>query len=377
MHIACVSYFYEPRLKSPEELLETYQTLPGWAEGLAAAGARVSVVQRFGYDIELMYRDVHYYFVADPTRRMGSALDRARRVNQAVARLNAEVIHVNGLTFARQAWWLKRQRPRTPILLQDHANFPPRGGLSAAMLRFALRRLDAVSFTAPEQALPWQEDGCLQPDTPVFSLMEGSSRFRLQSRARARTLTELHGDPLCLWVGRLNANKDPLTVLEGFACAAPYLPDPRLLLVYGESDLLPEVQHWLAENPHIADRILLIGKRPHEELEALYNSADLFLLGSHHEGSGYAALEALACGVSPVLTDIPSFRMLLSRGEVGTLWSVGSSDSLACALISAHNKRRQETPEQVRAYFDAHWSFEAIGREALEVYRQMRERRRA
>src|SRR5437868_6554270 len=102
MHIACVSDFYEPRLTSPEALLDAYPTLSGWAEGLAAAGAQVSVVQRFGQDIELMFRDVHYYLVADPALRMGGMLDLAPRVNQAVAQLGAEMIHVNGLTFARQ-----------------------------------------------------------------------------------------------------------------------------------------------------------------------------------------------------------------------------------------------------------------------------------
>jgi len=373
MHIACVSYFYEPQLTSPQELLTAYSTLSGWAEGLAAAGAQVTVVQRFGQDLELQYRDVHYFFVADPALRMGSMMDLASQVNRTVAQLEADVVHANGLWFAWQAGWLKRRLPDTPILMQDHGNLPPADRLRAAAVRLGLRGLDAVSFTAPEQAAPWQEGGYLPSRTPVFSLMEGSSRFHLQPRIVARAVTGLRGDPLCLWVGRLNANKDPLTVLEGFASTVSFLPDPRLAMAYGEDDLLLVVEAWLAERPEIAARVTLLGKLPHEEMEALYNSADLFISGSHKEGSGYAALEALACGVLPVLTDIPSFRALLGRGDIGMLWAPGDPDALACALVVAAQRLAPETPEEVRAYFEAHWSFEAIGREALVVYRQLRE----
>ena len=35
-------------------------------------------------------------------------------------------------------------------------------------------------------------------------------------RAMARAISGVHGDPALLWVGHLDANKDPLTVLEGF-----------------------------------------------------------------------------------------------------------------------------------------------------------------
>ena len=43
MRVACVSYFYDHELTTPEALLERYGTLTGWAEGLAAAGADVIV----------------------------------------------------------------------------------------------------------------------------------------------------------------------------------------------------------------------------------------------------------------------------------------------------------------------------------------------
>lgn len=58
----------------------------------------------------------------------------------------------------------------------------------------------------------------------------------------------------------------------------------------------------------------------------------MLVAGSRHEGSGYAVIEALACGVVPVVTDIAPFRALTDRGRVGALWPVGNAERLARAL---------------------------------------------
>ena len=53
MHVVCVNYFYDETLTTPDDLLDRYETLTGWADALASAGARVSVVQRYAEDAEV------------------------------------------------------------------------------------------------------------------------------------------------------------------------------------------------------------------------------------------------------------------------------------------------------------------------------------
>ncbi len=64
-------------------------------------------------------------------------------------------------------------------------------------------------------------------------------------------------------------------------------------------------------------------------------AADLFVLGSHREGSSFALIEALATGLTPVVTDIPSLRALTGNGAVGALWPCGDAGALDDALRSA------------------------------------------
>ena len=372
MHVVCINYTYHPALTEPPDLLDRYETLTGWADALSEAGLRVSVVQRFGKDTNVVLRGVPYIFVRSPSWRTGGLLDNPRKMHMAVRRLQPDIVHVNGLQFARQAARLKvLLMGDVPILLQDHAGRPPQHSFGRWTLRSALRKIDAVSFVSREQARGWRDSGLLDPSQSIFELMEGSSRFSLQSRCSARARTGLTGKPLCLWVGRLNLNKDPLTVLKGFAKAMDFMPDARLAMVYGVSDLLPEVRSWLDGHRVVKERVMLLGMRPHGDLEEIYNSADLFLSGSHREGSGYAAIEALSCGVVPILTDIPSFRVLTARGAVGGLWPVGNADAMAGVLKACHGSLHSETPLAIRAFFEDNFCWEAIGRKAASTYRQL------
>ena len=102
-------------------------------------------------------------------------------------------------------------------------------------------------------------------------------------------------------------------------------------------------------------------------------AADLFVLGSHQEGSGYSVIEALACGLPPIVTDIPSFRSLTGEGAVGALWPCGDSRALCEALASA----RFDPPARaaVRAHFDRELSLGSLGRKLAAMYVDARERK--
>src|SRR5205814_5730077 len=130
-------------------------------------------------------------------------------------------------------------------------------------------------FTVQAQAAPWREAGIIGADQLVHEVMEASTDLLPGGPAAA-----LPGRPALLWVGRLDANKDPLTVLGGFELAAETLPEAGLTLVYGDDLLLPEVRSRIAGSPRLQGRVHLRGRLERGELLALYAGADPVLLGS-------------------------------------------------------------------------------------------------
>jgi glycosyltransferase involved in cell wall biosynthesis len=284
------------------------------------------------------------------------------------------VIHFNGLLFPLQVGVLSRLLPPGyPLVVQHHAE-RPWPARSHFLQRWGLKKADAFLFAARTLADIWLEAGLITPDQSLYEVMETSSMLTCQDRAAARALTGLTGAPIILWTGSLNPNKDPFTVLAGFELILEQLPAARLYMAYLYEDLLPQVRARLEASPLLRRSVTLLGRIPYAEIEAYYNSADLFVQGSHSEGSGIALLDALACGVIPVVTDIPSFRVITAGGRIGALWPPGDAPAFAKALLALASQPLASLSAEARHFFEENWRFSALGRRAVAVYQEVLER---
>jgi glycosyltransferase involved in cell wall biosynthesis len=223
-------------------------------------------------------------------------------------------------------------------------------------------------FTAAAQADAFTAKGALPEAVPVFEVLESTSRFTPAPQEMVRMMTGVDGDPCFLWVGRLDDNKDPLTVLDAFSRAAPGLPGARLWMCYTEAPLLRDVRARIEREPALAARVKLLGRRSHTDVQQLLRAADFLVLGSRHEGSGYAVIEALACGATPLVTDIPSFRRITGDGAVGALSPPGDAAAMAQAMTSWGRKSRAALHGAAVAHFERHLSVGAIGAQLGSAY---------
>ena len=359
LHVVHLSFYNDPQGRKPQELLQAWPSLIDIAECAARGGMRVSVVQAAAHSERIDVNGIPYYFLPFGRSHRGLV--------PLLEWLAPEVIHVQGLGFARGVLSLARFAPDTPIVLQDHADGVPRFWHRPLWAR-GLAAATGVVFCTADQAAPFIAADLLKPPTHVYEVPESTSRFQLGDRMAARRELNIAGDPVVAWVGHLDDNKDPLTVLDGIALAARHLPGLRLWCCFGNAPLLDPVRRRIETDPLLCNRVRLLGPLPHDVVESLLQAADLFVLGSHREGSGYALIEALACGATPVVTDIPSFRALTGQGRIGELWSVGSADGLCRALQSAAERLASRTRVMVREHFDRELSFDAVGAKWSAIY---------
>lgn len=132
-----------------------------------------------------------------------------------------------------------------------------------------------------------------------------------------------------LTVGSLKAQKNHPLLLRAFARLAR--PDARLMILGGGDDA---PLRRLAAELGIADRVVLAGF--HLDPTPFYQTADLFVLSSDHEGFGNVIVEALAQGLPVVSTDCPSGPAeILEGGRWGALVPVGDAEALAAAIDRA------------------------------------------
>jgi glycosyltransferase involved in cell wall biosynthesis len=368
LNIVQVNYAFDKVLRDPDELLNRYVTLTGWSEALRGAGAHsIVVVQRFHRDARITRNGIEYVF-------------RERRIADTAAAFDPDVAHVNGLIFPAQTWMLRRAlNASCAVVVQNHADGGAVGRAPVLRLlgRAGRRSVDAFLFAAAEHVEPWRRAGLIAPDQATHLVMEASTALGPTPREVAREQTGVRGAPAILWVGRLNDNKDPLTVLAGFERALGDLPGATLTMIYSEDDLLRAVRQSVQRSPTLISRVRLVGAVPHDRMPAFYSAADLFVVGSHHEGSGYALMEACACGTVPVVTDIPTFRLLTGGPIAGALWTAGDDAALARALVNVSRRDLDAERARLTDYFERELSWSAVGRRALEIYDDVRRRRRS
>lgn len=366
MHVVQVNVVQPRDPISPETLLAAWSTLGDVAAAVRGAGHRVTVVQAFHCAAKLVRDGVRFDFVAEP-RLPGRATGlMPRRIAQAVKAAAPDIVHVNGLDFARHTRALCRLG--VPVLAQDHASAP---GSRRALRKWGLARVAGISFTDARQATPFIAEGSIRAAVPIFSVPESSTHFTPGDQAEARRVSGMRGDPAILWVGRLDRNKDPLTILDAVEKAASHLPDLQFWACFHESQLLADVKARIARSPALLNRVHLVGMVSHDRIEQLCRAADLFVLGSKREGSGYALIEALACGATPVVSDIPSFRALTDKGRIGALAPVGDAAAFARAIVEQAGRPRAQSHVETIAHFERHLSFDALGRRLSEVYQSL------
>jgi glycosyltransferase involved in cell wall biosynthesis len=365
---------YDRSAKTPEALLDLYRTLTEWSTAVARAGAEVSVVQRFHTAAVVEREGIRYTFVADQAPPWLSSDGAPPDFVAAIVNANADIVHVNGLIFPGLIAVIRARSPKLAIVAQHHGGeFPIRGtGLFGYWHRRrwsgGLGSATAISFTAAEQAEPWRAAGVLGQQR-ILEIVEASTAMRQVGRERARAAIDAAGAPLILWVGRLTTNKDPLTVLDGLERALPGLPDARVMMVFGDSTMIEPVDERVRGSALLRERVILAGSVSHDEIPNYYGAADVFVSGSHVEGSGYALIEAMAAGVVPVVTDIPSFRAIVGDGFAR--WQPGDAGDFARALLQTCAADLEALKAAARARFERALSWDALGAKTVAEYRTL------
>jgi glycosyltransferase involved in cell wall biosynthesis len=359
---------------------------------LAARGHEVTLVHLYPTAADYVEDGVRYRFV--PPDRFGwlvaSAVERvsqrdpivyqpALRAIRLIRELRPDVIHFHGLTLTWNLLLLNLLvgwgRPGDgltsvppSLVVHYHGGEPATNPVARWAQRYNFRRASRLLFTARSHAQPFVKAGMIADPGRVVEFLETSTIVRPQPRALARQQTQISGEPVFLWVGRLAAIKDPLTALQGFEQIVPTYPNARLYLYFVADELLPTLRAYVASRPGLAARVEFRGRAPFEQMAAIYSSADFLLQASQREVCGQAVLEALACGVIPVVTDIPSFRVLTDAGRYGVLFPLGDAAALARGVVSIPRVELPDRSAAARAWFERSLSFSALGEKLERIY---------
>ena len=357
MKILSTSYTNTPAFTDPLAWLDRISFYTGILEELAKQH-EVESVEQINYEGELERNGVLYHFLNYKKKKLHFPW----ALHRQIKKMKPDIILVNGFIFPLQTIQLRMKLGRLPKIIVLHRGERPYRGLRGYLQKLADKTVNAYLFTSAAFGKEWTRRGNISDQKKIHEVIQASSVFFPQDKISARRTLNINGSPVFLWVGRLDANKDPLTVVKAFLQFIPLCPGARLYMVYQSEELLEEIKDMVRSNSKAAEAIKLAGQIPHEQLQNWYNAADFIVSGSHHEGSGIAVSEAMSCGCIPVLTDINSFRKMTGPGKCGLLYEPGNDSMLLKILMQTQQLDMEKESTKVLQQFNDELSFEAIAK---------------
>lgn len=286
--------------------------------------------------------------------------------------IHSHMVHANIL--AR----LVRPLTSAPVLICTAHNIDERGQRGTGRLRIlAYRSTDflcdlttQVSKAGLEHyvrigAVPWQK---------IRYIPNGVDTKRFcpdpETRIRLRQALELGVDFTWLAVGRFDPPKDYPNLLRSFTRVTREQPG-ALLLIAGDGPLRPAMEE-AARGLGIADRVQFLGIR--QDIPALMNAADAYVMSSAWEGTPMVLLEASATELPIVATDVGGNREVVLNGRTGILVPPHDSEALAKAMLQVMglpDEKRRRMGEAARQHIETNFSLDQVVDRWEALYRDL------
>lgn len=272
----------------------------------------------------------------------------------------------------------RAEQTDTPVWFDTSAtvngDFEPLQLLRRPFERSLLHRTDRILATVPKTVERFRDrrlyDDAIAEKFEVLGHPVDTERF-----SPAAADNERNDQRVVLAVSRLVPEKGLYYVIEALA---PLLrSEPNLVFrVLGSGPMESHLRRQ-ADRLGVADSVDFLGTVPHEEVPSVLRGADVFVnhaVGNSHweEFFGVANLEAMACGVPPVVSDSGGVSYAIRDADVAEMVAERSVVEIRDAIrgLLDDPDRRERMGQAARSYVVNNYAVERIG----ERYHEMVQR---
>lgn len=204
-----------------------------------------------------------------------------------------------------------------------------------------------------------------------YAPRDRAENLQLIARETGIPLEQLQASKLLHTNGRLVRRKGVLWFID---TVMPQLDASVLYLVSGKGKDQEVIEAAIKEHG-LEQRVRLLGRVSDELLQALYNTADVFVMPNipvpnDMEGFGLVALEAASCGTTVVASRLEGIQDAIIDGQNGLLVQPGDTAAYV-EVIGRELQNRSLQSESVRSYTLAHYSWDETARQYQALMQQL------
>jgi N-acetyl-alpha-D-glucosaminyl L-malate synthase BshA len=245
-----------------------------------------------------------------------------------------DLLHVHYAIPHSISAWLAAQmvdERRLPVVTTLHGTDVTLVGMDPSYLpitRFSIEKSDGVTSISDHLRRQTHEVLGVKHEIRVIHNFVNCEIYRPERDAELRRRYAKPDEKILIHLSNFRPVKRVLDCVRAFAKITPRVP-ARLLMVGDGPDRAPA--EMLARELGVHDRVVFLGKQM--RVAHLLPIADVMLVPSEMESFGLAALEAMACGVPPVVSRVGGLPEVVADGVDGYLVGVGDTEAVAEAAL--------------------------------------------
>lgn len=236
------------------------------------------------------------------------------------------------------------------------------------IIQYGIESSDVV--TAVSNSLAKQTIDALQIERPievVYNFIDQTEYYHKPNEELKRLYNIKPNEKVLIHISNFRKVKRVEDVINTFAKVLSHLPAKLLLVGDG-----PEysAMYQLADKLNITDHILFLGKQ--NDIVSLLSLADLKLLMSEKESFGLVLIEAMACGIPCIGTEVGGVPEVIADKENGFIVPLGDTTRAAqCALLLLNDKDMwRKFSAHAMAHVNDHFSATKIIKQYENLYDQ-------
>lgn len=264
--------------------------------------------------------------------------------------MKADLVHVHAIDFFVDFLAITKPLHRRPLIVSTHGGIF-HTGRQARLKRLWFNTVTRASLKASDAVV-----ASSQNDAMLFAGLRPPSLKTIENGVDITKLSRSPGaEPLphrILALGRFTPHKRLGTLFELLASLRRRAPDWTLVVAGIEAGETKNGLEAQAAVCGVADAVRFLVGASDDALAREAALATWFASASAFEGFGVAAVEAVAAGLIPVLSEIPTFARLISTLPAGLLFDPALPEQAAqdlAALDIVYAPRRAEIRRQLAA----------------------------
>jgi len=210
------------------------------------------------------------------------------------------------------------------------------------VVTFSINQSDGVTSVSEDLKRATYEHFDIQKDIKVIPNFIDLTRFSLKPKDHFKKAIAPNNERILVHTSNFRKVKRATDVIRIFKKVNEVIPSKLLMVGDGEDRVNCE---QLCREFKICENVRFLGKQ--EAVEEILSVSDLFIMPSHSESFGLAALEAMACKVPVISSNTGGLPELNVQGITGFLSDVGDVEDMAknAIYILGDGKRLAEFKE--------------------------------